>query len=193
MVLSNKDRANLKDLTADDQRIVNRAITNLYKGGFSGIKRFVTKNKGTSHDAEDVFQEAIAILYQKAVGKTINIESNLQNFLFGIARNCWLKSLRERGKLPLSHLTDIDLPDSESDKLKVFEEIVSILKNKMNDIGESCKRLLQLFYFEKRSMDFIADALNLANARVAKSKKYKCLASLRKLVNENQKIKELMS
>ncbi|MGB6649412.1 MAG: sigma-70 family RNA polymerase sigma factor, partial [Bacteroidota bacterium] len=49
-------------------------------------------------------------------------------------------------------------------------------------LGEPCRTLLLLFYWEERSMGEIAVELGFANADTAKSKKYQCKKALEKLL-----------
>jgi DNA-directed RNA polymerase specialized sigma24 family protein len=55
------------------------------------------------------------------------------------------------------------------------------------DLGDTCRKILTLYYFEKLSMNDIADQLGFANADTAKTKKYKCKKEL------DHKIKSIYS
>jgi len=49
----------------------------------------------------------------------------------------------------------------------------------------ACKKILILFYYENRSMKEIAEIMNLANDKVAKNKKNRCLNKLRSLAQQS--------
>ena len=48
----------------------------------------------------------------------------------------------------------------------------------VNEMDETCKKLLSYFYFDGYSTRMIADKLNFANADTVKSKKYQCFKKL---------------
>ena len=62
------------------------------------------------------------------------------------------------------------------------EQSVAV-RNALDRLGEPCRSLLVLFYWEEASMDEIARRLGLANAATAKSKKYQCKEQLKRLMD----------
>ena len=54
------------------------------------------------------------------------------------------------------------------------------------NLGDSCKVLLMKFYFEKKSMNTIAEELDL-DAASARNKKYRCMQKLRAIALETNK------
>jgi DNA-directed RNA polymerase specialized sigma24 family protein len=63
------------------------------------------------------------------------------------------------------------------------ERVLAVQKG-MEQIGNPCRDLLLLFYWEERSMEEIAVKLGFANADTVKSKKYQCKKSLELLVRK---------
>jgi DNA-directed RNA polymerase specialized sigma subunit len=47
-------------------------------------------------------------------------------------------------------------------------------------LGDTCKRLLQLFYFEHKSWDLITEIMGYSTAASARNQKYKCDEKIRK-------------
>jgi hypothetical protein len=52
----------------------------------------------------------------------------------------------------------------------------------MDEIGETCKKLLMMFYFDGNDMEQIARKMQFANADTAKAKKYQCFKKLETLI-----------
>jgi hypothetical protein len=50
--------------------------------------------------------------------------------------------------------------------------------------GKSCLELLQAFYYERRSAEDIASALNYADAHSASVQKHKCFQKIKRVVKE---------
>jgi RNA polymerase sigma factor (sigma-70 family) len=64
----------------------------------------------------------------------------------------------------------------------VDNEQNAIIRSALDRLGDPCRTLLILFYWEEASMDEIARQLGLANASTAKSKKYQCKEQLKRLI-----------
>ena len=62
----------------------------------------------------------------------------------------------------------------------------------LDEIGETCKTLLGLFYFDGYSMDRIAEMMDLSNADTAKSKKYQCLKKLEAITKSRFRKEDLL-
>lgn len=56
------------------------------------------------------------------------------------------------------------------------------LSKAMEELGENCRQLLLMFYFDGHNMETIARNLNFANADTAKAKKFQCFKKLEQIV-----------
>ena len=61
------------------------------------------------------------------------------------------------------------------------EATLVLVEQSLEQLGEPCKSLLELYYYDKMTMEDIAETLNYKNAATAKNLKYKCLNRLRKI------------
>ena len=52
-------------------------------------------------------------------------------------------------------------------------------------LGESCKNILVLYYYENRSMKEILASSGYENEQVVRNKKYKCLKKLEELIKSD--------
>ena len=86
------DEAIVEGIKARD----NRIIRYVYKEYFPTIKFLITTNSGTDTDAEDVFQDAMIIIYRKVVGDGLILTSSFKTFLYSICRNLWLQRLDKK-------------------------------------------------------------------------------------------------
>jgi DNA-directed RNA polymerase specialized sigma24 family protein len=57
-----------------------------------------------------------------------------------------------------------------------------IIARCIEQLGETCKKVLMYYYFDEMSMQDIADKLGFANTDTAKTKKYKCKRKLDDLI-----------
>jgi len=147
-------------------------------------KYFVSKNSGSTEEAQDVFQDAIIVLYQKSLNTNFKLTCTLKTYIYSIVRNLWLKALSKRK-------SNISITDYEKYyKIAVEEEKIDDQKDQKLDaildaikqLGDKCKKILTSFYFEKKKMTVIAEELGYTNAANAKNQKYKCMQQLKKMV-----------
>ena len=66
----------------------------IYISCYPIIRNMVLKNKGTTDDAKDIFQESLIVLYENVKNKpSFQLDSSVSTYLYSIARNKWLKQL----------------------------------------------------------------------------------------------------
>jgi RNA polymerase sigma factor (sigma-70 family) len=145
---------------------------------------FITKNNGNKTDAEDVFQDTMLVLYKNVQQENFELTCSIKTYLYSIIRNLWLKELKKKNKSTSIHDYEkfVKVDDDETVLVEKNEQLNTI-ENAMQLLGENCRKILQLFYFEKHNMEQIAVELNYTNADNAKNQKYKCLQQLKKQYN----------
>ena len=60
----------------------------------------------------------------------------------------------------------------------------------VDQLGEACKKVLLMFYYENLSMKEILEKTEYETEQVIRNKKYKCLKQLEQMLNENPLLKE---
>ncbi|MBI1221325.1 MAG: sigma-70 family RNA polymerase sigma factor [Bacteroidetes bacterium] len=170
-------------LVAEIRKGNKEALTRLYEGNFPAIKSYILKNNGTYDDVEDILQDAVVAVWQKVARPDFELTAKLSTFLFAIAKNLWLKSLKKSNRTEAME---------EHHENQVFTSVSHIQKSDlqivvqyMDKLGDTCKKLLHLFYFEEQDMKEIAVQLNFANSDTAKAKKYQCFKKLEQMVKEH--------
>jgi RNA polymerase sigma factor (sigma-70 family) len=159
----------------------------LYRANRRMVNAFIQRNSGSVQDAEDMLQEAVVILWERVRRGEYEYRSKLSTFVFATVKNLWLRRLAQsRREIP----TEIDPERAESLDPSPLEEAIEseqarCVRDALERLGEPCKSLLLLFYWEELPMDEIAVRLGLANADTAKSKKYQCKKALEKLLKGN--------
>ncbi|MEK7250491.1 MAG: sigma-70 family RNA polymerase sigma factor [Bacteroidota bacterium] len=165
--------------TGDDEGLVM-----LYEANRKPIRAFITHNNGTEDDAEDLLQEAVIVLWERVRANRFEYNARLSTFIYATVKNMWLRRLaRMRRESP----ADIEqytgrIEASSALDIMVESEEATMVNEALAQLGEPCKTLLILFYWEEESMEEIAKRLGFANAATAKSKKYQCKKSLQKLL-----------
>ncbi|HEX6427490.1 MAG TPA: sigma-70 family RNA polymerase sigma factor [Niastella sp.] len=167
---------------------LNGAIFFIYQQYSSTIQSFILANSGTSQDAEDIFQETVVIFIDLVKKNKFRGEAAIKTFLVAIARNVWLNELKKRvhsEKREKVFETSRELTEADVSQLIADREMKQQFVEVLNKLGESCKKLLTLFYYENLSMKEIVHHLPYENEQVVRNKKYKCLQSLTELIKQN--------
>ncbi len=166
-------------------KLGNRAVLNqlyqTYREEFIHWTRWKFNCKES--DSIDVFQETMIAFYENVVNdKITEFSSSVKTYLFAIGRNILLKRFRdEKGQTEeLEVLTNVasTLQIDDSINLSQRQEAIAELLQKL---GEPCKTLLQLFYYQKFSVESIAKTMQYKNQSVVKNQKVRCVKRLRKI------------
>ncbi|MAU14970.1 MAG: hypothetical protein CMH46_05460 [Muricauda sp.] len=169
----------------NDQKVMQEVYQNI----FPKFRSHVFKNNGDEAQAKDVFQESFISCWRNVKLDKLKENSNLEAYLFTIAKNKWTDHLRSAHfKKTVSDDGVIAMRPNNEDQSDEEEEEgkLDVLRGALKQLGTSCKKLLIQFYFERKSMDEIAKDLQLGSASV-RNKKYRCMEKLRTLAMETKK------
>ena len=168
----------IEGIRTNDQALIKM----VYRSHYSLVRSYVIKNKGSEDDARDIYQECMAILCRNLQHEpTFQLSCSLSTFLFSVARNLWLKHLRDNNR------TGVLMEDRQVEEdadIGVHwdkEQQIDLMMQSMESLGEPCKTLLNDFYVHRLSMESISEKFGYTNADNAKNQKYKCLQRLKKL------------
>lgn len=167
----------IADFKADN----NSAFGILYEKYFELTKNFVLNNSGNLSDAEDIFQDAMMILFVKLSDENFKTYTCLSNYVMGISKNLWLKKLRNRKFY-------VEFPDEYYQTNQI--EIDSAIENerdyldKMADyvmqISTHCQNLITDIFYYQKNMDEIKEKYRYSSQHNAQNQRYKCVAQIRK-------------
>jgi RNA polymerase sigma factor (sigma-70 family) len=166
-----------------------RAVRCLYERCYPQILRWVLDNSGTTEDAEDLFQEVMAILIDAAHKGKLNLHHTPCAWLFQVARFQWMHVLR-RSKIWNRIKGSLDdlfgLPEKPADEQLSEDEAVAIrtllFQQSFSKLGRRCQGILQDFYLEEKKMTEIAERHQLKNEHNARQEKLRCMKRLKKMI-----------
>lgn len=163
------------------------AIKEIYKLYHSILIKWICSKGGEEADAEDVFQDALIVLYEKSQDPEFCLTCKLSTYVFAVCKRLWLKKAEKRFGISTLKQGDeeegIQLQAEEIDVQKFLREEAHLaqLDVALKELGEPCASLISSFYWEEKSMKEIAEHFHYTNPENAKTQKYKCLSRLRKL------------
>ncbi len=168
-----------------DERRCPDAIREIYRVLYALCLDYVTRNSGTSSDAEDIFQEVVLSFIEVVKKGRFRGESSISTFVYALIRHSWLNELKKRSSTRLR--------EQRYEKGKVREDpdvsqIISgreerqLLMKLVEELGERCKTVLLAYYYENLPVKDILLRTDFDNEQVVRNKKYKCLKQLTELI-----------
>jgi RNA polymerase sigma factor (sigma-70 family) len=176
----------LKLFFSKDQSIINRIRLNdrtvlgdLYIKYRRMTTSYIISNGGTKEDVEDVLQETIIVLWRKVSSGKFDLTAKLSTYIMAIIRNKWMAIMRKRSRIKNTFESMEDqIAEPSSTLTQENDQRFELVREALTMIGELCRKLLYLFYYEGRNMKEIAGIMHFANENTAKSKKYQCKKKL---------------
>lgn len=158
------------------------------------ITRMVTANSGTAADAEDLLQNALISLWNKAQKNQLVVYTEFSYFLNMICHRQWMRMLRDR-KREHNHLTALALEtdDRYNDYDEIFEEVTyfGIYQKHFQQLPPKCRQILTLFN-EKRTIREIASLMGYKSEMYVKKLKYECKERLAKNIRNDPQYKKFI-
>jgi RNA polymerase sigma factor (sigma-70 family) len=125
------------------------------------------------HDAEDVFQDTFARIYDRLDG--LRDDEAFRPWLAQLTRRVCLDRLRENGRTqPFDEVAELD---AAVDALERLDEALAV-RDALGGLSGNCREILDRFFARDESYRTIGAALDLPPGTIA-SRISRCLASLR--------------
>ncbi|HZK64979.1 MAG TPA: sigma-70 family RNA polymerase sigma factor [Puia sp.] len=171
-----------------NKKNLNEAVLQLYQEHAAVARSFIMGRGGSEQDADDIFQETVISFIDTVQKGKFRFDSGIRTFLISISKNLWLNELRKRQRS--DNREKIFETSREQEDAGVSEaigdrELKQQLQKMLDGLGESCRKILILFYYENLPMKEIVSHLHYENEQVVRNKKYKCLQQLTEMLKEN--------
>lgn len=156
------------------------------------------KNNGQDVDAEDIFQEAMIILYRKAKEDDIILNSSFKTYLYSICKNLWLQRLSKNNGGNFTNFQDVedvlDIGDETMhylDKIEDETEKFQLFQTNFLKLPKSCQKILQL-YFKTYLHKEIAEIMGFGSEKYAKTRKFLCKEKLKQMIVQDARFTEII-
>src|SRR5580698_8179040 len=178
-------------MAVSDRTHLNDAILSLYRQYSDIVSSFIISYGASEQDADDVFQETVIAFIDIVQKGKFRMEASIKTFLVSVARNVWRNEQKKRMRTDFREQRfESGRPQSEDGINDWINE--SEKKRQLRDLvfqlGEPCRKLLMLFYYENLSMKEILNYLPYENEQVVRNKKYKCLQQLTEIMKNHPSI-----
>ena len=162
------------------------AIKTLY-AEFPKVRANIQSTGGDEGIAREIFHDSLILLIEKVSNPNFELTSKLSTYLYGINRFLWKNELRKRYRNPelewkdtlILSAEDLGYDEEKEEKIKLLDKVLS-------RVTERCRKIFELFYYKKESMQVIAEKLEFSSINSAKTQKYKCMERAITLARELQ-------
>lgn len=173
------------DLSDLIKRNEDHAIQKIYEDNRRGFIMFAGRYNLDREDIIDIYQDAVIVLIENIKkGKTDDLKSSLSTYLFSIGKFMIFQRAKKDGRL-INH-EDFEKFQSEeplSDEWEKNDQI-KLLQEGFGKLGDQCRNLLSLFYYEEKKLEEIQELLGYSSKNVLKTQKSRCLKQLRDLIKK---------
>lgn len=171
----------------------NKVLHLVYAENYPVIKSYLQRNNGNSHDAEDILQESLILIYKKVSTNSITLESSFSTYLFSVCKYLWFNELKKR-KLEFSDEFGQDIPGEVGTDLiddpDKYEKL-SLIQKYLLKLDPECRMLLMMFY-DNAPMEDISENLGFGSNARTRKKKFNCKKKLIELIKSDSLYKEIM-
>jgi len=177
-----------KEIVAGLRKRDNVVLNYIYKNCFTPVKQLILHNAGSETDAEDIFQEALIVIFKKLrADGDFELNAAFSTYIYSIARLLWLKHLRKIKKI------DIDPLNRDMEERIEFEEPspvedkdlrLAIYQRTLLKIPEDCQKILRLTAQDLSSLE-IAEQLGFRSEGYVRKRRHFCKEYLVNKIKED--------
>jgi RNA polymerase sigma factor (sigma-70 family) len=128
----------------------------------------------SAHDAEDVFQEVFARVYEH-LGR-LRSDDAIRPWIAQLTRRLCIDRIRSSGREGPADMDELE-PGGYDESLSQLDEAMTV-RASLDAVGEDCREILDRFFCRDESYRVIGDALSLPAGTIA-SRISRCLGKLK--------------
>ncbi len=169
-----------------------RILLKIYKTYYPSVRHFVRSHNGSEDDAQDVFQDAMVIIYLKVKKANPVLTCTFGVYLFSINKYLWYKELR---RLHVRSYQILDLDEFTDYEDNFMNEFIKMEKRKLvldhfYEMGEDCQKILTLF-LQNTPVDRITMIMGYSSDQYTRNRRTRCKELLVARVWNSPRYKEL--
>ena len=172
----------------EDRKILER----IYKVFYPAVRHYVTSNNGNEHDAQDIFQDSLVIVYLKVKKSPPVLTCSFGTYLFSINKYLWYREFRRSHMHARSMLNPDELIDYENNFMNDYirMEKRKLVLDHFNEMGESCQKLLSLF-IQNTPVERITKIMGFSTDQYTRNRRTNCKEKLVQRIWNSPRYREL--
>ena len=172
-------------------------ISYMYEEFIPLLRHLVFINSGNEQDMQDLFQDALIILYQRILNQPFNLECSLKTYFMSVSKNLWLQRLERKSRL--LYQADLEVHEAKGaytiEDLALSEENLELQRlfyKNLLSLPTECQRLIKLYCLNIPYRE-IARLLNYKDEIYVRTRKYSCKNLLRKKIMMDPECQQFLS
>lgn len=165
----------------------------IYSETYPGVLKYILLNNGNEQDAEDVFQEALVLIYRKVMHDELELSSGFGTYLTALCKHLWNNHFRKNKNINYQDINHELLEDIEKvHDMPVKDQAVKrIIQKHLLQMSPECKQLLMLFY-DHVPYDEIRQSMGLKSDGYVRKRKFICKKKLMERLLNDPDFRDLM-
>lgn len=169
----------------------SKKITLIFEKSFPTVKKFITQNKGTTEDAEDIFQKALLQITVRHKKKPIIITSNFEAYVFTVCKNLWRRELnKSKKRVTNDNIFTLDNESFDNSIAMIEHERQELFLSKLKALSENCRNILTLF-FARVPYSEIVEKSDYSSELTVRQRVFKCKKKLTELIQNDSRYNSL--
>jgi RNA polymerase sigma factor (sigma-70 family) len=181
--MSMKDSLIFEKLKNGDESV----LVKTYKNYRIEFVAWLTKNYDCKSDeALEIYQNSfLAILENMQNNMLTDFTCSFKTYLFSIGKNKYSEYKRYREifdtneGFPLMHYEEYTRDDAVS-----YEHDLKKIRESLKILGEPCRKILEMFYYQQKTLESICESMSYKNEGTVKNQKYRCLLRLKRIFEQ---------
>lgn len=156
----------------------NSVLRFVYKEMYPFVESYVIQHGGTSDQAQDVFQEALIVIFRKISAEKLSLQCKFSTYLYAICKRIWIQE-RKKEYLRTNKLNEISSLAEAAIHYgqETIDEARELFEKHFRKISADCQKILQM-YFNGLTIEEIRDVMEFNTLHNAIDKKYRCKKKL---------------
>ena len=167
-------------------------IRSIYRQYVPKVAGYIQRWGGSKQDVEDIFQDALMIIYNKAQQEDFQLTSSFYAYLLGICQRLWYNKKKKKANQMIT------LEQNETymiDDQSIVEEMITLEKQQLLDdnlqnLSAVCRQILTMGA-KGSSIKEIMTVLGLNSETYTRTRKARCKKKLIELIKNDPRLKEL--
>ena len=164
-------------------------LRGLYGAVLPKVRSWVSNNSGTINDANDLFHQALETLIISASQNRLNVNGDIEPYIFKMCKYKWIDQLRKKDKL-----AQIDINTQEEQLRQEAQEFELLDMNKSlkfaldatyDQLSETCQKIVKLVK-ASTNVEHMVKQLKMSSANTLYRRKFACMKRWRELLLLNE-------
>lgn len=174
---------NKETLVTQIQSGNHKVIDEIYLQYKTEFVVYASRFEISDEDVVDIYQDSVIVLYENILsGKLTDFSSSVKTYLFAIGKYKVYNKLKLKNTTEDFSNYEFLLEEENQDDPPVQEENIKKLLTAYQKLGNKCKQVLRLFYYENQTIEEIKNQLDYTSKDVVKSQKSRCIKQLKEIL-----------